>query len=290
MNRLRLLLITVLSMVIILTPHIFANVHIIYFKPTDAKDINIVFHDSMIKDIQKYFQSEMTRHGFTDKTFPLELDDDNKLIIHTVNGKHNTKHYELDGRCNNAQCELDFFRDKIEPEIPFRFNNTQNPESQGNVHLFIIGGTETDGKWRGELGFGFTWRGGKLGGTAVVTMDYMNDWPNHYLGITAHELGHAFGLDPGHNNVRESFNGHVIAWGRTTAEWGDRMRILDFEAALISSRPIFKKINLQPKPNKNEDLGVGDDESNKDNGDPISIRRINLLTTSWGSIKKSKRF
>jgi hypothetical protein len=49
-----------------------------------------------MKDIQQYYQSEMTRHGFTDKTFPLEVDKDNKLIIHIVNAKHNSDHYFRD--------------------------------------------------------------------------------------------------------------------------------------------------------------------------------------------------
>lgn len=50
------------------------DVYVIYFKPTDAPDIDHEYHDKIMKDIQQYFQSEMTRHGFTDKTFPLELD------------------------------------------------------------------------------------------------------------------------------------------------------------------------------------------------------------------------
>ena len=56
------------------------DVHVIYFKPTDAGDIDQEYHDKIMKDIQQYYQSEMTRHGFTDKTFPLETDTDNKLI------------------------------------------------------------------------------------------------------------------------------------------------------------------------------------------------------------------
>ena len=55
------------------------DVHVIYFKPTDAGDIDHEYHDKIMKDIQQYYQSEMTRHGFTDKTFPLETDTDNKL-------------------------------------------------------------------------------------------------------------------------------------------------------------------------------------------------------------------
>ena len=187
------------------------DVHVIYFKPLDAGEIDKDFHDSILKDIQKYMQSEMTRHGFTDKTFPLETDENGKLVIHIINGKHNSAHYDL-------ADHFAAFKDRIEPELPFRFNNELNWDSRDNVHLIIIGGIQMNGDWRGGPAFGFTWHGGRFGGNAVETMDRMKDFPNHYLAVVAHELGHAFALDPGHNNVPESFNGTVIAWGKTTAE------------------------------------------------------------------------
>ncbi|RKU29618.1 hypothetical protein C6497_05630 [Candidatus Poribacteria bacterium] len=263
------------------------DVYVLYFKPTDAPDIDREFHDKIMKDIQQYFQSEMTRHGFIDKTFPIELDENGKLIIHIINAKHDSNHYRIieDGN-------LDIFKDGIEPELPFRFNNQQNWDSRDNVHLIIIGGLKMNGNWRGGPAFGFTWHGGRWGGNAVETMDRMNDFPNHYLAVVAHELGHAFALDPGHNNVPESFNGTIIAWGKTTAEWGDRMRLLDFEAALLDSRPIFRKINLQenpPKPNKNENLGQGEEnKEDRDKGDPIFVNPRKKLTITWGELKKRK--
>ncbi|MDE0326988.1 MAG: cohesin domain-containing protein [Candidatus Poribacteria bacterium] len=100
----------------------------------------------------------------------------------------------------------------------------------------------------GTQGMGFTWLAGKWGGNATINMNYIKEFPNHYLGLVAHELGHAFALDPGHNNVAESLNGRVVAWGNTTGEWGDRMRMLKEEAVLLDSRPIFRKINLQEDP------------------------------------------
>jgi hypothetical protein len=260
------------------------DVHVIYFKPTDAEDIDHEYHDKILKDIQKYFQSEMTRHGFTDKTFPLETDENGKLVIHTINAKHNTDHYDIEDH-------FDILEDRIEPELPFRFNNELNWDSRDNVHLIIIGGIKLNGDWRGGPAWGHTWHGGRWGGNAVVTMDYINDFPDHYLAIVAHELGHAFALDPGHNGVQQAFNGLEIAWGRTTAEWGDRMRILDFEAALLDSRPIFRVINLKedpPKPNKNEDLDLGEDKTDMDKGDPIFVNPRKKLTITWGELKKRR--
>ncbi len=214
------------------------DVHVIYFKPTDAPDIDHEYHDKIMKDIQKYYQSEMTRHGFTDKTFPLEADKDNNLIIHTINARHNGDHYFR----NNM---YDMFKELIEPEFPFKFNNLQNWDSRDNVHLIVVGGVRMDRNLLGTQGMGFTWHAGKWGGNATVNMNYIEEFPNHYLGLVAHELGHAFALDPGHNNVVESLNGRVVAWGNTTEEWGDRMQMLKEEAVLLDSRPIFRKITLQ---------------------------------------------
>ena len=214
------------------------DVHVIYFKPTDAPDIDHEYHDKIMKDIQKYYQSEMTRHGFTDKTFPLETDKDNNLIIHTINAKHNGDHYFRNDM-------FDMFKELIEPELPFKFNNLQNWDSRDNVHLIVVGGVRMDRNLLGTQGMGFTWLAGRYGGNATVNMNYIEEFPNHYLGLIAHELGHAFALDPGHNNVAESLNGRVVAWGNTTGEWGDRMQILKEEAVLLDSRPIFRKITLQ---------------------------------------------
>ncbi len=256
------------------------DVHVIYFKPTDAGDIDHEYHDKILKDIQQYLQSEMTRHGFTDKTFPLETDENNKLIIHTINGKHNSEHY-----FRNTIFEM--FKQTIEPELPRQFNNEQNWDSRDNVHLIIIGGE----RMPQNGGMGFTWKGGRWGGNAAVRMNYMEELPNHYLGLIAHELGHAFALDPGHNNIVESLNGRLIAWGNTTAEWGNRMQLLKEEAVLLDSRPIFRKINLQedpPQPNKNEDLGLGEDDSDKDKGDPIFVNPRKKLTMTWGELKRRR--
>ncbi len=286
MKHFRLLLTSLILLLISVLP--FASiakfdVHVLYFKPTDAGDIDHEYHDKIMKDIQNYIQSEMTRHGFTDKTFPLETDKDNKLVIHTVNGGRDSNHY--------ARGDVwKTFKEAVEHELPFKFNNLQNWDSRDNVHLILVGGIQVNGIWGGN-GVGHTWHGGRWGGNAIVTMDFKNDFPNHYLAVVAHELGHAFALDPGHNNVPASFNGTVIAWGRTTAEWGDRMRILKEEAVLLDSRPIFREINLQeelPNPNKNEDLNLGEDKTDMDKGDPIFINPRKKLTMTWGELKRRK--
>ena len=226
------------------------DVHVLYFKPIDAPDVDHEYHDKIMKDIQKYYQLEMTRHGFTDKTFPLETDENGKLVIHTINAKHNTDHYDTNANDN---------WNSVRSELPYKFNNDLNWDSRDNVHLIILGGLQMHGQWGRGFAWGHTWHSGRWGGNAIVTMDMIDDFPHHYLSVVAHELGHAFGLDPEHNNYNngESLNGTVQAWGDTTEEWGNRMQMTKEEAILLDSRPIFRKINLQEAPPKSyENINV----------------------------------
>lgn len=73
------------------------DVKILYFKPTDVPDpdIDVAFHDRILKDIQLHYQSEMTRHGFDGKTFPLELNKDGDVVIYIINGNHDSEHLLL---------------------------------------------------------------------------------------------------------------------------------------------------------------------------------------------------
>ena len=238
---------TFLILILISVPSLSAiakyDVHVIYFKPKDASDIDVEYHDTILKDIQQYYQSEMTRHNFTDKTFPLETDENGKLVIHTINAKHNTDHYDTNADDN---------WNSVRSELPYKFNNDLNWGSRDNVHLIILGGLQMHGQWGRGFAWGHTWHGGRWGGNAIVTMDMINDFPHHYLSVVAHELGHAFGLDPGHNNYNNgaSLNGTVQAWGDTTEDWGNRMRMTKEDAIVLDSRPIFRKINLQEEPPK----------------------------------------
>lgn len=258
------------------------DVKVIYFKPSDAGDIDIDKHDRMLKDIQKHYQSEMTKHGYKDYTFPSELDDSGKLVIHVVNGKHNSKHYE-----RNTASEM--YHNLVKPELPFEFNNDKSIASRDNVHLIILSGVNAE-PWGGKIGMGHTWLQGRWGGNALVLMDAIRAHPNHYLGLIAHELGHAFGLDPGHNGRQDALNGTIVHFGQTTADWGDKMKLLKFEADVLKSRPIFRKMNLdneqvvvQEKRNKNPEL-VEDQELGENNM-AIEVKPNFKLTTTWAELK-----
>ena len=118
--------------------------------------------------------------------------------------------------------------------------------------------------------------------------------PNHYLALLAHELGHAFALDPGHNGLDNTLNGNQVAFGRTTEDWDDRMKLLKHEADLLKSRPIFRKIQLnstdvEPE-NQNQNLDLV--EENIQVEDNLAINNVNVLMytgyVSWMSLDDAK--
>lgn len=262
-----------------LTAYSAFDVKVLYFKPTDAGDIDVNRHDALLKDIQRYYQSEMTRHGYENYTFPLELDDSGKLVIHTVEGKHASQHYI------RGTWIYDSYIHAIKPELPFEFNNDLNISSRDDVLLIIFGGEVRDNNW--GRGMGFTWLLGRWGGVAAVK----ERSKNHYLALIAHELGHAFALDANHNNVRQSLNGRELAWGLTTKEWGDKMRMFKFEADLLKSRPIFREIELREEgpvenqPNKNPEL-VKEENNQGEDPQAIHVKPTRLkITITWAQLK-----
>ena len=249
------ILITMLILLCTTTSNLYSkfDVKVIYFKPVDAADIDINKHTTMLKNIQFHYQSEMTKHGYEDYTFPLEIDRNKKLVISVVNGTHNSNHY------NDCDSAYNCYKKFIEKELPFEFNNILNASSRDNVLLVILGGTNVE-NWHDNIGMGFTWLGNRGGGVALVKERSSQKFPNHYLGLIAHELGHAFGLDPGHNGLNDALNGIIVHFGKTPKEWGNRMKLLKHESDLLKSRPIFRKINIEDEiflddiPNKNPEL------------------------------------
>ena len=263
------------------------DVRVIYFKPTDAGDIDVDLHDKMLKDIQMHYQKEMTKHSYEGYTFPLELDGTGKIVIYEVKSKHNINHF------NEEASTFDIYSDNIKHELPLRFNNDLNLSSRDDVLLILLGGVPAS-VWGIELGMGFTWHAGRSGGVAVVKLDALKRYPNHYLALIAHELGHAFGLDPGHNGFADTLNGTLVAFGKTAQDWGNRMRLLKFEADVLKSRPIFRQIELKEdaipepeKPNKNPDLIEEDIQEGEDNM-AIQVKTTSMkLTMTWAKVKTS---
>ena len=142
------------------------TVRLIYFLPsgnTLRPNIDTTF-DRILKATQKFYADEMERHGFGRKTFNFQTDRRGNAVVHHVNGRFRDTHY------------LASPEEAVWQEIEGKFNRTQN------IYLIVIdtvGDTQVCGL------------GGAIdaaGGSVMMHIGCFN------VPVTAHELGHAFGL------------------------------------------------------------------------------------------------
>ena len=147
------------------------TVRIIYFLPNDRPyraDVEQRAKDHVRKS-QIFFAEQMRAHGYGNKTFRVETDSEGEPMVRRVAGEYPNSHY------------FHYMQDKVLDEVRYTF------DLNSNLYYIVLG---TDGGFRrndGQAGGGTGQRWGKVGGFVMVS-DELD------FGLTAHELGHAFGL------------------------------------------------------------------------------------------------
>ena len=171
---------------------------LIYFLPrgnTPHPNIDKRF-DEVLKGSQKFFADEMERHGYGRKTFKFETDKHGNAVVNHVTGRFTDAHYILDspGAIEEAVWE----------EIGTRFGRFQN------IHLVVIDAV-------GEMPLcGAGGDSGPASGNLIMHINCFN------VEITAHELGHAFGLEHDFRNDTYLMSyGYPIELSPCHAEWLD---------------------------------------------------------------------
>ena len=155
------------------------TVRLIYFLPND-RPFRADVVESMkteIREVQSFYAEQMQAHGYGNKTFQFETDDQGEPIVHRVDGQHPDSHY-LDNPAGTVQGEIQ-----------------QAFDLYANIYFIVL-----DYSKQLERANGIQLR--KNGGFALVF--------NEFIWFTAtHELGHAFGL---HHNFRD--NAYIMSYGR----------------------------------------------------------------------------
>lgn len=173
-------------------------VRLIYLLPNDRQpqpDIDMKL-DVLIKKVQRFYADEMERHGYGRKTFRFESDNNGNVIVHHVDGLYNDFYYR-----SNVGANIE----NIYGELQARFDFTQN------IYIVCVEistallneGTETEACGAGgEYGFGSEdGHGGHV--YLPASGSCFED-----LTVSAHELGHAFGLQ---HDFRDS--AYVMSYG-----------------------------------------------------------------------------
>ena len=160
-------------------------VRLIYFLPINRwaqRDIDTKL-DILIKDVQQFYAEEMQNHGFGRKTFTFETDATGNAVVHHVNGKFSNAYY------NNETA------DKVIEEVVSQFDLEKHiyfiavDISREFINAENVCGTG-GGRWiEGETLMR------ERGGHAVIPASGRCFDGEIGTYVTAHELGHAFGLE-----------------------------------------------------------------------------------------------
>ena len=199
-------------------------VRVVYFVPNDrpARPDRVPALRQLIKNAQRFFADEMERHGYGRKTFTIETDKNGEPMVHPVHGKFKEDYY--------YESVMDF---KVLEEILEHFDAPEHiyfvvidmsPENHfggvaGVSFVPTHGNIGTPAAGKATLRLRDETRGEEvLGGIAIIPT-----YNVEFLGLTVHELGHAFGLD---HDFREARNtDYVMAYGsqsrlsKCSAEW-----------------------------------------------------------------------
>ena len=192
-------------------------VRLIYFLPSDRRSqsgINTQL-DRLIKDAQAFYADQMQTHGLGRKTFTFETDTTGRAVVHRINGKFNNRYYQTETV------------NKVIAEVNKQFDTSKHIYLIAvNVSSEIIEGENTcgvgGGSWVG-IEDGAQWR--DAGGYALIPASGRC----FNVDVTAHELGHTFGLEHDFRN-----NTHIMSYGANpdrlsecATEWLDVHRYFD---------------------------------------------------------------
>ena len=181
------------------------TVRLIYFLPNDrpyrAEVVQKMKEE--IKSVQTFYQVQMDAHGFGKMAFRFESDSQGEPKVHRVDGQFRDTHYEGWGDRLNYSGVIN------------EINKMYDLDS--NIYFIII--DNSAGYLRGAGS-----RRGKKGGYALLTSDYF--W------ATAHELGHAFGLQHDFND-----DAYIMSYG--WGAFGTDGRLSLCHAEYLSVQPYF---------------------------------------------------
>ena len=148
-------------------------VRIIYLQPNDIHEVDINNIRKISSEVQDTYKNEMNRHGYIDKTFKFEKNDD-LININVIDGSHPSSFY------------IDNTKEKIFDELTDKQYNDFT--HQNYINVFIVGGVSR--VVNGILGRGRPFPNIGFGGICILS----EKSEVGLFKLMCHEIGHAFSL------------------------------------------------------------------------------------------------
>ena len=194
-------------------------VRIIYFLPRDRRMQPDIWTklDRLIRDVQSFYADEMERNGFGRKTFTFETDGEGKTLVYRIDGRSNDPYYHIQTQ------------EKVYAEVASEFDMTRH------VYLIVVDLSSESVEHQDVCGVGggYWFEDEHLlregGGYAIVPASGSCFDAETGASVTAHELGHAFGLE---HDFRD--DAYIMSYGaapdklsKCAAGWLDANRLFN---------------------------------------------------------------
>lgn len=223
-------------------------VRIIYFLPSNrtAQPDMWTKLDNLIRDVQSLYANQMEAYGYGQKTFTVETDEMNQTIVYRVDGNFFDSYYHSD-TTNKILDEVStqFDMDKHIYLIVAELSNQVIEEE----HVCGVGGS----RW-----IGLEHDVKSLGGYAVIPAS--GDCFDEEYGkiVTAHELGHAFGLDHDFNDESYimSYGENPNQFSHCAAEWMSVSRFFNTDNVTFNSQTSMHILTSDTYPPNASDFSV----------------------------------
>ncbi len=215
-------------------------VRIIYFIPRDrAAQLNMWTKlNRLIRDVQDLYADQMEANGFGRKTFTFETDDNEQTVVYRVDGRFHDLYYHTDTT------------NKIRAEVVSQF------DMEKHVYLIVAEVSSQAIEQEDVCGVGGSdWlvldrQVKSRGGYAVIPAsgDCFDGDAGKY--VTAHELGHAFGLDHDFRDDRYimSYGAAPDRFAECAAEWLSVSRFFNTDNIAFNDLTMLQMLTSETYP------------------------------------------